>query len=78
MTEIVHILWEDPRGLQQPDMKIVDLGRFDLFHGGGTHGIVIGSPHRTYDAYTAELLQQISHQTGLPVVISRGFTPTEA
>jgi hypothetical protein len=28
-------------------------------HGGSTiHGIVIGSPHGTYDAYTAELVQQ--------------------
>jgi hypothetical protein len=79
MTEIVQMVRENPRGLPQADIKIMDLGRFDLFHSGGTnHGIVIGSPHGTYDAYTAELVQQISHQTGLPAVISRGFTPTEA
>jgi hypothetical protein len=79
MTEIVRLIRENPRGLQQADIKIMDLGRFDLFHGGGgTRGIVIGSPHGSYDEYTAELVQQISHQTGLPTVISRGFTPTEA
>lgn len=79
MTEIVHMIRENPRGLRQAHIKIMDLGRFDLFHGGGaTHGIVIGSPHGSYDEYTAELVQQISHQTGLPAVISSGFTPTEA
>jgi hypothetical protein len=78
LTEIVRIVRENPCGLQQPDIKIMDLGRLDLFHGGSTiHGIVIGSPHGTYDAYTAELVQQISHQTGMPAVISSGFTPTE-
>jgi hypothetical protein len=79
MTEIVRMIRENPRGLRQADIKIMDLGRFDSFHGGGaTHGIVIGSPHGSYDQYTAELVQQISHGTGLPAVISRGFTPTEA
>ena len=59
-------------------MKVMDLGRFDLFHGGGaTHGIVIGSPHGNYDEYTAELAQQISHDARLPAVIATGFTPTE-
>jgi len=60
MTEIVHMIRENPRGLRQAHIKIMDLGRFDLFHGrGATHGIVIGSPHGSYDEYTAELVQQI-------------------
>jgi hypothetical protein len=79
MTEIVQMIRENPRELRQADIKIMDLGRFDLFHGGGaTHGIVIGSPHGSYDEYTAELAQQISHGAGLPAVIATGFTPTEA
>jgi hypothetical protein len=79
MTEIVRMIRENPRGLRQPNIKIMDLGRFDSFHcGGATHGIVIGSPHGSYDQYTAELVQQISHRTGLPAVISRGFMRTEA
>src|SRR5688572_22275165 len=74
MTEIVHMIRENPRGLRQAHIKIMDLGRFDSFHGGGaTQKIVIGSPHGSYDEYTAELVQQISHQTGLPAVISSGF-----
>jgi hypothetical protein len=79
MTEIVQMIQENPRGLQQVHVKLMDLGRFDLFYGErATQGIVIGSPHGSYDEYTAELVQQISHQTGLPAVISSGFTPTEA
>jgi hypothetical protein len=40
-------------------------------------GIVIGSPDGSYDQYTAELAPAISHETGLPAVTSRGFTPTQ-
>jgi hypothetical protein len=79
IAEIHRIIQENPRGLQQADVELMDLGRFDLFHGGGaTHGIVIGSPHGSYDEYTAELAQQISHDAGLPAVIATGFTPIEA
>jgi hypothetical protein len=79
ITEIVRLIQENPRGLQQAHTKLMDLGRLDLFGGDGVvKGVVIGSPHGSYDHYTAELVQQISYDTGLPAVISTGFTPTEA
>ncbi len=65
--------------LPQVEVKLMDLGRIDLFPSRkGSSGVIIGAPHGTFDAYTAEIVKQVSHRTGVAAVIARGFSPTEA
>lgn len=69
----------EPSSLPRVEVTLTDLGRIDLFPSrNGSPGVIIGAPHGTYDAYTAEVVKQVSHRTGIAAVIARGFSPTEA
>jgi len=76
LERLVH---DDFRKIPQIQVKMMDLGRFDLIPSRkGLDGVVIGAPHGTYDEYTAEIVRRLGFRTGLAVVIARGFSPTEA
>ena len=69
----------DGNGLSPPiEVKLMQYGRIEAIPSRKRQkGIVIGAPHGTFDEYTAEMVMQISQQTGLAAVIGKGFTPTE-
>jgi hypothetical protein len=78
VNDITLLLDKNPRRLPQVEVKLMDLGRFDTIPSrAGPPGIVLGAPHGTYDAFTAEVAAQLAFRTGLAAVIARGFTPTE-
>jgi hypothetical protein len=78
VDEITRLLHAGPRALPRIEVKLTDFGRFDSVPSrAGRKGIVIGAPHGSYDAYTAEMVTQLALRTGLATVIARGFTPTE-
>lgn len=41
-------------------------------------GVIIGALHGTFDVYTAEIVKQVSHRTGVAAVIARGLSPNDA
>jgi len=76
LERLVH---DDFQQTPQVQVKLMDLGRFDLIPSRrGLAGVVIGAPHGSYDEYTAEIVKRLAFRTGLAAVIARGFTPTEA
>jgi hypothetical protein len=76
LERLVH---DDFRKIPQVQVRMMDLGRFDLIPSRkGVAGVVIGAPHGTYDEYTAEIVKRLGFRTGLAAVIARGFSPTEA
>ena len=65
-------------GLPQVQVKLTELGRFELVGSKkALSGAVIGSPHGSYDEFTAEMVKRLSYRTGFAAVIAKGFTPTE-
>jgi hypothetical protein len=78
LHEVTRLLRAEPRGLPRIEVKLTDFGRLDSIPSrAGRKGIVIGAPHGSYDAYTAEIVTQLALYTGFSAVIARGFTPTE-
>ena len=74
----IVVLRENPLGLPQIQVKLMDLGRFELVESRKwLSGVVIGSPHGSYDEFTAEVVKRLSYRTGFAAVIAKGFTPTE-
>lgn len=77
--KLEHLVHDDFRKIPQVQVRMMDLGRFDLIPSRkGLAGVVIGAPHGTYDEYTAEIVKRLGFRTGLAAVIARGFSPTEA
>jgi hypothetical protein len=79
LHDAVTLVRENPRRLPQIEVKLMDLGRIDMIPARVKQpGIVIGSPHGSFDEYTAEFATRVSHRTGFAAVVARGFTPAEA
>ncbi|MBI4488512.1 MAG: hypothetical protein HY694_05465 [Deltaproteobacteria bacterium] len=75
----ITLLRENPLRLPQVQVKLMDLGRLELIESRRRlPGVVIASPHGSFDEYTAEMVKRISYRTGFAAVIAKGFTPTEA
>ena len=78
IDEAIIILRDNPLGLPQVQVQLMDLGRFELVESRKRlSGVVIGSPHGSYDEFTAEMVKRLSYRTGFAAVIAKGFTPTE-
>ncbi len=78
IDEVIIVLRENPLGLPQIQVQITDLGRFELVESRKRlSGVVIASPHGSYDEFTAEVVKRLSYRTGFAAVIAKGFTPTE-
>ena len=46
-----------------------ELGRFEFREAAaGLEGVVIGSPHGSYDEFTAEMVRRLSYRTGFAAV----------
>lgn len=79
IDRVLRLLRENPLRLPQIQVRLMDLGRFELIRSRmGFRGVVVGAPHGSYDEHTAEVVKRISHRTGIAAVIVKGFTPTEA
>jgi hypothetical protein len=79
LKRLEHLIHQESPRAAQVQVKLMDLGRFDLIPSRtGRAGVVIGAPHGTYDEYTAEIVRRLAFRTGLAAVIARGFSPTEA
>jgi hypothetical protein len=79
LKRLEHLVREELPRAARVQVKLMDLGRFDLIPSRiGRAGVVIGAPHGTYDEYTAEIVRRLAFRTGLAAVIARGFSPTEA
>ncbi|MEX0802649.1 MAG: hypothetical protein WD688_04950 [Candidatus Binatia bacterium] len=79
VTEIVRLVRRDTGGVPRIAVTLMDLGRFDSIpSSNGAGDVVVGAPHGSYDEYTAEIVRQVSHRTGFPAVIAKGFSPTQA
>ena len=78
VREAIIILRENPFRLPQVQVWLTDFGRFELIESTKQlRGIVMGSPHGSYDEHTAEVVKRLSYRTGFAAVIAKGFTPTE-
>lgn len=78
VDETIVVLRENPLGLPQIQVKLMDFGRFELIESKKQlSGVVVGSPHGSYDEFTAEMVKRLSYRTGFAAVIAKGFTPTE-
>ena len=78
VDKVITSLRENPLRLPQIQVRLVDLGRFELVESRKQlSGVVIGSPHGSYDEFTAEVVKSLSYRTGFAAVIAKGFTPTE-
>lgn len=78
VDEAIVVLRENPLGLPQIQVKLMDFGRFEMIESRKQlSGVVIGSPHGSYDEFTAEMAKRLSYRTGFAAVIAKGFTPTE-
>ncbi|MBI2987426.1 MAG: hypothetical protein HYY45_11725 [Deltaproteobacteria bacterium] len=76
--QVIVVLRENPGRLPQIQVQVTDLGRFELVESRKRFsGVVIGSPHGSYDEFTAEVVKRLSYRTGFAAVIAKGFTPTE-
>ncbi|OGQ77781.1 MAG: hypothetical protein A3F90_20330 [Deltaproteobacteria bacterium RIFCSPLOWO2_12_FULL_60_19] len=79
IAEAIAMARENPLRLPQIEVKLMDNGRIGSIPGRKSpKGVVIAAPHGSADEYTAELVKELSYRTGLPAVIAKGFTPTEA
>jgi len=79
MDRVIGLVRENPFGLPQIRVKIMDFGRLELIESRKRlSGVVIGAPHGSFDEHTAEMVKRVSYRTGLAAVIAKGFTPTEA
>jgi hypothetical protein len=79
VAEAIAMARENPFRLPQIEVKLFDSGRIvSVPARGNQRGVVIAAPHGSADEYTAEMVKELSHRTGLPAVIAKGFTPTEA
>jgi hypothetical protein len=79
IAEAIAMARENPLRLPQIEVKLLDSGRIvSVPARGNAKGVVIAAPHGSADEYTAEMVKELSHRTGLPAVIAKGFTPTEA
>jgi hypothetical protein len=77
ITEAFKLVEENPL-LPHIEVKLMEHGRIESIPSRKRQkGVVIGAPHGTFDEYTAEMVRQISHRTGLGAVIAKGFTPIE-
>jgi hypothetical protein len=78
IEQALVVLRDNPLGLPQVQVKLTELGRFELVDSKKSlSGVVIGSPHGSYDEFTAEMVKRLSYRTGFAAVIAKGFTPTE-
>lgn len=78
VDKVITFLRENPLRLPQIQVRLVDLGRFEMVESRKQlSGVVIGSPHGSYDEFTAEVVKRLSYRTGFAAVIAKGFTPTE-
>ncbi len=78
VEQVVAVLRDNPWGLPQIRVTLTELGKLELVDSGKEiSGIVIGSPHGSYDEFTAEVAKRLSYRTGFAAVIAKGFTPTE-
>jgi hypothetical protein len=76
---VIGLLRENPFGLPQIQVKLMDFGRLELIESRKRlSGVVLGAPHGSFDEHTAEIVKRVSYRTGLAAVIAKGFTPTEA
>ena len=78
VKDIVRLASRNTGDIPKIAVTLVDLGRFDAIpRRNNAAGVVMGAPHGSFDAYTAEMVKQLSYRTGFPAVIAKGFTPTE-
>ena len=78
LTHVFEAAERNALRLPQIQVKVMTHGRIELIPSrGAPRGVVIGAPHGTFDQHTAEIVEQLSYQTGLPAVIAKGFTPTQ-
>lgn len=78
VVEAVRLVRENPQRVHQIDVRVLDLGRFEMIKSRRLlKGVVIGSPHGSFDQNTADTVSQLSYRTGFAAVIAKGFTPTE-
>lgn len=79
IAEAIVMARENPLSLPQIEVKLMDNGRIGSIPGRKNQkGVVVAAPHGSADEYTAEVVKELSYRTGLPAVIAKGFTPTEA
>jgi hypothetical protein len=79
MEKVIKVLRHNPQRLPQIHVRLEKLGRFESIRPKKVlWNAVIGSPHGTFDEFTAEIVKRISYRTGIAAVIAKGFTPTEA
>lgn len=79
IAEAIAMARENPLRLPQIEVKVLENGRIVRIPAReNSKGAVIAAPHGSADEYTAEMVKELSHRTGLPAVIAKGFTPTEA
>jgi len=69
---------ESSSKFQAVNFERMTYGRIDtVLARNAVPGVVIAAPHGSFDWYTAELVEELSDQTAISAVITRGFTPTE-
>jgi len=78
INEAITLLRENPLQLPQVEVKLLELGRFELVYPANRKpGVALGAPHGSFDEYTAELVKRVSCRTGIAAVIAKGFTPSQ-
>jgi len=78
LVDTQRVVRDNPAHLPQIRVERYLYGRMDsLASRKNLRGKAIAAPHGSFDWYTAELVEEMSYRTGLPAVITRGFTPTE-
>ncbi|MGH7828128.1 MAG: hypothetical protein ACREQ7_23475 [Candidatus Binatia bacterium] len=78
VLEAARLVRENPQRVEQIDVRLMDFGRVEMVKSRRLlNGIVIGSPHGSFDQNTAETVSQLAARTGFAAVIAKGFTPTE-
>ena len=79
VNEAVKLIRQNPQKVPEIEVKLMDLGRFELSRPKtALKGVVVGSPHGSFDLNTAEMVKRLGRRTGFAAVIATGFTPTEA
>jgi hypothetical protein len=79
MEKVIKMVRDDPGGVPEIQVRLEKLGRLELIRPRkDLWNAVIGSPHGTFDEFTAEIVKRISYRTDIAAVIARGFTPTQA
>jgi hypothetical protein len=77
--EALTLALANPAGLPEMRVQIMQYGRMESIPSRkNISGVVIGAPHGSFDAQTAEFAQHLGYQTGIAVVAAKGFSPTEA